>query len=327
MMPAGKWTWGLLLAAIPFASPAAADPQFALPVACTLGQDCFVQNYVDTDMSGAARDFTCGFLTYDGHKGTDIRLKNYVAMDAGVDVLAAAPGTVLRIRDSMPDVSIRETGADAVKNREAGNGVLIDHGDGWVTQYGHMKRGSIAVKPGQKVAAGDRLGLVGLSGNTEFPHLHFEIRHDDRPVDPFTAEPMEAGCSIAGHSLWQPDLAYNPTGFLGDGFALARPEGEAARHGAYDATTLTIQSPALVYWSDVFGLQAGDHLLLSLKDPDGAVMAEQDIPIDRPKAQYFAFAGAKRPGGGWKSGAYAAEVQVLRGDRIVIRHARQITLP
>ena len=310
------------------AAPAAeGDPQFSLPIACTLGQTCFVQHYVDTDISTAAKDFTCGSLTYDGHKGTDIRLKNYVAMAAGVDVLAAAPGTVLRIRDGMPDVSVRETGAAAVKNREAGNSVIIDHGDGWVTQYGHMKQGSLVVKPGDKVTAGTRLGQVGLSGNTEFPHLHFEVRHDGRPVDPFTDEPMGAGCGLKDHALWKTAPPYIPTGLLGDGFALERPQPDAARHGAYAATALTRLSPALVFWIDVFGLQAGDRLHLQLTGPDGGIMADSETPIDRPKAQYFAFAGARRPSGGWKTGFYVGKLEVLRGDSIVVNESTQTALP
>jgi hypothetical protein len=320
-----KWFW--LLAAFPLATAASADPQFSLPLACTLGKDCFIQNYVDTDMTTAAKDFTCGALTYDGHKGTDIRLRNYVAMDTGVDVLAAAAGVVLRTRDGMPDVSIRETGIEAIKGREAGNGVLIDHGDGWVTQYGHMKEGSIAVKPGQTVKAGDRLGQVGLSGETEFPHLHFEVRHDDKPVDPFTDEAMGAGCGIKDHALWKGEIPYIPTGLLSDGFALKKPVDEAARHGAYATTELTITSPALVFWIDVFGLQAGDHLVMQLIGPDSAVLANSDTPIDRPKAQFFAFTGTRHPSAGWKSGFYIGKLQVVRGDQVVVQGSTQIALP
>jgi len=101
-------------------STAAAEPRFAAPIACAVGEECFVQNFVDTDPGPGAKDFACGTLTSDGHKGTDIRLKNYVEMEHGVDVLAAAPGTVLRIRDGMDDVSVKEIGFAAIKDREAG---------------------------------------------------------------------------------------------------------------------------------------------------------------------------------------------------------------
>ena len=114
-------------------------------------------------------------------------------MAKGVQVLAAAAGTVLRLRDGMDDVSIRVTGADAVKDREAGNSLIIDHGNGWETQYGHLRKGSIIVKPGQTVTAGQPIALMGLSGNTEFTHTHFEVRHNGKPVDPYTGADMGSG--------------------------------------------------------------------------------------------------------------------------------------
>src|SRR4051812_44563995 len=163
---------------VAFGIPARAQesaPVLSFPVACEIGVTCFVQNYVDHDSGSGAKDYRCGALTYDGHDGTDIRLPNLAAMRKGVAVVAAADGVVRARRDGMDDVSIRDAGASAVKGREAGNGVVIDHGNGWQTQYAHMRKGSILVKPRNRVSAGQALGLVGLSGDTEFPHLHFTV--------------------------------------------------------------------------------------------------------------------------------------------------------
>lgn len=60
--------------------------------------------------------------------------------------------------------------------------VVVDHGGGTATLYGHLS--SIAVSAGQRVAAGDLVGRVGSSGYSTGPHLHFEVRVDGRPVDP-----------------------------------------------------------------------------------------------------------------------------------------------
>ena len=79
------------------AHPSLAD-DLPFPVDCTLGKDCFIQNYVDRDPGAGATDFTCGPLTYDGHNGTDIRLIDESAMAEGVDVLSASSGIVLGIR-------------------------------------------------------------------------------------------------------------------------------------------------------------------------------------------------------------------------------------
>jgi hypothetical protein len=322
----GRWL-ALPAAVLAFAAAASADPQFDLPLACTIGKDCFIQQYVDTDLTKGAKDFTCGPLSYDGHTGTDIRLRNYVAMDAGVAVRAAAPGVVRKLRDGMTDISVRQGGMEAIKGREGGNLVVLDHGGGWLTLYAHMKKGSVAVKLGQRVQAGEPLGVVGLSGDTEFPHLHFEVAHEGKLIDPFSGALATAGCGLEDHPLWKTALPYIPTALLSAGFALEKPDSEAARHGAYGQTALTLDSPALVFWIDVLGLQAGDHLIVNLKGPDGSMLAESDTPIDRPKPQFFAFAGKRHPDGGWQSGAYTGKIQVVRGDQIVVEETRQIALP
>jgi hypothetical protein len=100
-------------------------------------------------------------------------------------IAAAADGVVVDVRDGMPDVSIRVGGREAVQGREAGNRVALFHGDGWLTQYSHLKQGSVAVRKGDRVQAGQRLGEIGLSGSTEFPHLEFLATYQDRVIDPF----------------------------------------------------------------------------------------------------------------------------------------------
>jgi Peptidase family M23 len=167
-------------------SPALAEtPRLALPLLCEVGRTCFIQNYVDANPSPAARDYQCGTLTYDGHNGTDFRVPTLRAQQAGVPVLAAADGRVIRSRSNVPDISVRISGAAAVRGTECGNGLIIDHGSGWETQYCHMAQGSPTVEPGAAVTAGQPIGRVGLSGLTEYPHLHFTVRHKGQVVDPF----------------------------------------------------------------------------------------------------------------------------------------------
>ncbi len=61
-------------------------------------------------------------------------------------------------------------------NRSYGNYVEIDHGNGYTTLYAHMQAGSIVVKQGEKVSKGQKIGLVGSTGNSTGPHLHIELR-------------------------------------------------------------------------------------------------------------------------------------------------------
>src|SRR5687768_10228721 len=122
-----------------FALPASAqDISLRLPVACEIGRNCFIQHYVDRDPSPAVSDYQCGTLTYEAHDGTDIRVPTMAAQKAGVDVVAAAEGKVLRIRDGVEDVSLTGRGRDSVANTECGNGAVVDHGNGWEAQYCHL---------------------------------------------------------------------------------------------------------------------------------------------------------------------------------------------
>jgi murein DD-endopeptidase MepM/ murein hydrolase activator NlpD len=95
-------------------------------------------------------------------------------MHTGVD-LRAAEGAPIR---AAAEGVVRE----ARRKGGYGNVVEIDHGDGTSTVYAHASR--LVVKPGQHVERGDTLGLVGHTGHTTGPHLHFELRRHGRPVDP-----------------------------------------------------------------------------------------------------------------------------------------------
>jgi murein DD-endopeptidase MepM/ murein hydrolase activator NlpD len=309
-------------------------PRFDLPVACPADAGCIVRNFVDEDPGSGAKDWHCGRLTYDGHKGTDIRVPDGVAMARGIQVLAAASGTVLRVRDGMEDVSIRVTGADAVRDREAGNSLIIDHGDGWESQYGHLRKGSILVKPGQPVTAGQPIAVMGLSGNTEFTHTHFELRHNGKAVDPYTGASMGAGCGTAGAPLWTAQalsaLAYREDAPFDAGFADARPDQWAARTGAYAGLALTVDSPALVFWIDVLGHRAGDRQSMRLVGPDGAVLTQAADTVKEARIQWFQFVGKKRPPDGWPVGRYHGEYQLTRDvdgqPKIIIDIKRAIEL-
>jgi murein DD-endopeptidase MepM/ murein hydrolase activator NlpD len=168
---------------------AAAPPELDIPVVCELGRDCFMQFYVDRDAGTGVADHHCAGLTYDGHKGTDFRLIDLPAMQRGVIVRAAATGTVCAIRDGEDDLGAGKN-ERPMAGREAGNAVVLVHDDSWETQYSHMMKGRVNVAKGQRVVAGEALGLIGLSGNSTFPHLDFSVRHDGDIVDAFS------GCGI-----------------------------------------------------------------------------------------------------------------------------------
>ena len=297
---------------------AAQDPRIALslPVDCEIGKTCTVQNYFDHDPGPGAKDYNCGLLAYDGHEGTDIRLPNLAAMAQGYRVLAAADGRVRAIRDGTEDVSLRDVGKAAVKDREAGNSVVIDHGGGWETQYAHLRKGSVVVKPGQEVKRGQPLGLIGLSGFTEFPHLHLAVRYRGRNIDPFIGSPEHDRCGLGAKQLWDAKtltaLRYTPSGLLNAGFAGDAVTFEAVRSGQLPAPAAT--APALLFWIDIYGAQAGDEEHFRIVAPDGRIFVERRDKVPGNKAEWFSFVGKKREGAPWPAGTYRAEYALTRGS-------------
>ena len=304
------------------ASPALAEtPRLVLPLLCEVGRTCFIQNYVDVDPSPAARDYQCGTLTYDGHNGTDFRVPTLRAQQAGVPVLAAADGRVIRSRSNVPDISVRTSGAAAVRGAECGNGLIIDHGSGWETQYCHMAQGSLTVEPGDAITAGQPIGRVGLSGLTEYPHLHFTVRHKGQVVDPFAYGARPGSCG-QGTPLWDHSLlerlTYQPSRVLNASFARGPVTMESVEAG--DAKQTPDQdAPAIVAFVRAIGLKAGDGQYLTIRDPSGAVLAEhRSESLDRAKAQVLFFTGRKRPVSGWTPGTYQATYSVSRNGNTVI---------
>ncbi len=313
------------------AAAAAADPgiRLGLPVDCEMGRVCVVQNYVDQDPGPAAQDYTCGPLAYDGHGGTDIRVPSLVEMRAGVAVLAAADGRVKGARDGMADVSVRDIDKAQIDGREAGNGVVLAHPGGWETQYSHLLKGSVTVRPGDRVTRGQVLGLIGLSGHTEFPHVEFSLRRDGESVDPFTGLAPGSGCGRSGQSLWSEaaarQLAYRPGGLLLAGFAARKPSLEGALKGEFRRESLSAAAPALVFWAASWGLRGGDHETLTITRPDGSELLQTETELPRNKAQWFRFGGKRRPPEGWAPGTYRADYSVRRRDAAGPREVLSVT--
>lgn len=287
--------------------------QLDLPIDCRLGDTCWVANYVDVDSGTAASDFHCEARTYDGHDGIDLAIRDLSEMNRGMTVQAVAPGIVRRVRDGVGDAGLASTSRAAVAGRECGNGVIIDHGSGWETQYCHLKQHSVRVKIGEHVERRQTLGQVGLSGKTEFPHVHLTVRHDGQVIDPFTGEPQNTGCHPDGRPLWgDSSVAYEEVALYNAGFSAAEPEADAVRSGQRAGEMLPADAPMLVLWVDSFGVIAGDQLRFRIRAPDGRVILDKATRIDRTQARRFAFAGVRRQTNRWPAGTYNGDVSLQR---------------
>lgn len=290
---------------------AAGDVVLSLPIDCDLGQNCYVQHYVDLDPGPDVLDFQCGDLTYEGHKGTDFAVPSMADMLRGVNVLAAADGQVAGVRDGIADVVFTAENATAIKDRECGNGVVLRHTDGWETQYCHMKSGTVTVKSGDKITRGTVLGQVGLSGKTQFPHVHLSVRKNGTVVDPFAPNKAQH-CGHSGQGLWDHEIFYTPAGLIKIGFSDGIPSFEAVQNGTAAQSTLAADTQGLVLFAYVFGGRVDDVINLKITGPKGQIL-DTEVVLKKDQAQLFRAAGKRLKTSRWPAGDYTGTVRLRRG--------------
>lgn len=274
-----------------------------------------ISNFVDLDASfpDKLRDFACGERTYDtaagyNHAGVDIFLWPFPwqSMAQGVvEVRAAAAGTLILRRDGEYDRNCSFDSPDTP------NMVAIAHDDGTIAYYLHMQAGSIPdTALGARIPAGAHLGLVGSSGISTGPHLHFELRGASDSV----IEPHSGQCNGVS-SRWADQPAYRqprlnlvgvhsaPPQFFQDD--CARAERPNHVRWAKPGDTLFIAG----YYADQ---PAGKVSTIVLRRPDGSEQARFDhAPSasqlgdrDAYNASYWVFSGplpSDAPHGLWEA--------------------------
>ena len=148
------------------AAPAAAEAFLSLPLDCTLGQDCYIEDYHDAEPGEGQRDYTCGIKSRDGHRGTDF------AAPRGTPVMAAGAGIVER----------------ANRFGSFGNYVRIRHANGYQTAYAHLQGFASGVRAGTRVQQGQIIAYVGTTGRSTGPHLHYEVHLNGNPTNPMSLD-------------------------------------------------------------------------------------------------------------------------------------------
>jgi len=132
-------------------------------------------------------------------KGDQLKNESYYA--EGNDALAVANGTVVEVKDSIPEnvPGINSRAVPITLETVGGNHVIIDIGGGNYAFYAHLKPGSLKVKLGDKVKRGQVVGLVGNSGNSTEPHLHFHISDASSPLGSEGIPYVFESLTIVGH--------------------------------------------------------------------------------------------------------------------------------
>jgi murein DD-endopeptidase MepM/ murein hydrolase activator NlpD len=124
-----------------------------------------IQPVSNKDMTRVASGY--GWRIHPIYKTEKLHTGMDFTASVGTDIYATGNGTVVKVEKD---------------GRGYGNTVIINHGYGYETLYGHMSK--FNVRPGQKVKRGDLIGFVGNSGSSTGPHLHYEVRKNGNPVNP-----------------------------------------------------------------------------------------------------------------------------------------------
>jgi len=217
----------------------------------------------------ALLDYMCGDRTYDmtgyNHQGTDFFTYPFpwLKMDySQVEIVAAAPGTLVFKRDGQYDRQCAMTGA-------LSNAVVVQHADGTVAWYLHMKNGSVTTRPvGAAIAVGEYLGVVGSSGSSTGPHLHFEVRtaSGDSSIDPF-----EGPCNPVS-SLWSTQPPYYDSAVIAVHTGSAPPYRPPCPQQEVPNFEDSFEPADTVYFVTTYrDLLAGQTSTYSIIRPDGSV--------------------------------------------------------
>ncbi|WP_452227192.1 peptidoglycan DD-metalloendopeptidase family protein [Lacinutrix cladophorae] len=236
-----------------------------------------ISGYVDHNVNfpNQLLDFNCGTQTYDtsggyNHQGVDVYLWPFTWKqmdDNATEIIAAADGQIIGKSDGYYD---RSCGF----NNNQWNAVYVQHNDGSIAWYGHMKNGSVTTKNiGETVSVGEVLGVVGSSGNSTGPHLHFEVYTDSsytQLVDPFYGT-----CnSLNTDSWWNSQKPYS------------NPNINAAlTHTDNPIVFPTCPTAETTYESDIFEL--GDTIYLTAFLRDQIAGTNLSVQILRPDNSVF----------------------------------------
>ena len=313
----------LLASAATLQAQPAAIPVLELPVACRLNDECWVVNHVDLDPSAERQDYRCGAMTYDNHRGTDIGIVHggLDSLRGDTSVLAAAPGVVRGTRDGMPDTGIGGTIEASLKGRECGNGVVVAHEGGWTTQYCHLQRGSVAVRTGERVVAGQKLGRIGMSGMAAFPHVHFQVSRAAGVVDPFSGPSSETRkatrCTAAADALWTPRaltaLDY-PAGRVVSSIWLREQPADDPVAGQASQLTTWQENTAVHFRAIFLGVSPGDRLSMTVTDAAGKTVAQNSRVAERSQIRVLLW--IRIPASARTTGSLTGDASIASGTTV-----------
>ena len=266
-------------------------PSFIWPVAqaegFTYNQVYGISNFVDhnANFPNQLLDYNCGQRTYDlnsgyNHQGLDIYtwpFSWYQMENDQAIIVAAAPGTII-YKDSDNFDHNCDFSGDGIWNA-----VYIEHADGSIAWYGHMKMNSLTSKNiGATVAAGEFLGVIGSSGYSTGPHLHFEVYDSNGEL----MDPYVGPCNPYHSTHNPPYIAWeNPRDYFQPNInAVLNHDAPPVFNDCPQTETLNLRSSFLpgeqvyniIYLSDQV---AGSQMHLNLSNTNGTELYDYDSAI------------------------------------------------
>lgn len=277
------------------------------------GRMNFKRHVLETNAEYCTADYGTRQPDYPSHHGMD-----FVNDLGGVcHAVAVADGEVVYVQNGIE-------GFDSV-NYTAGNYVKILHENGTTSRYLHLRNGSICVKIGQKVKAGDKLGIEGNTGYSYGTHLHFDVQVDGEHVDPLPYLTGEKGFGDKKPSADQPEIKIGDRVKMKPGATFS--DGTKPFDYVYEQifevyNTSRNGKEALIGLS---GDYTGWVYLADLEKVSGTITQKKSIKVgDTVKVK----SGAKTYNGGALAVfVYTQKYKVmeLKGDRVVIGQHGQVT--
>lgn len=282
-----------------------AQGQFVNPVVGVYGQTYILVNYVDWGFDEEILDPHCLTKTYDGHQGTDFVIRDFALMDSGVVVVAVDTGIIIYTHDGEFD---REKVSDVSKG--LGNYIGITHSGDYQTYYGHLRKNSILVSVGDTVLPGQPIGMVGSSGNSADPHLHFELWYDSL----FYIDPFSGPCGNV-NSFWEEEIPFDSSfAQWSSGLCGFVPDLDTLREPPVFRDTFNQADPAITFWNLIYGLRTGDKIRVEWFNPGGIPWYSDELVLDQDWWYYYYWTWMDTPdathNGQW-------EVRFYRNDVLI----------
>ena len=291
----------LLLTFTPFIKTAQAI-ELQFPVACQIMGNCWISNHVDlNDSIGQISDYKCENKATDNNKSTHITLNSMNAITNNVPVVASADGVV--------DFAGNGGGF-------CGTRVTISHDKGWKTNYCHLDTKNLSVREGQQVKSGQILSSIGMTGQTQWPHLSFSVTRNGMVFDPFSGRSTIEGCALSAEKpLWigGKNPPYEPAAVINAGFTVGYVKNQDIINGAVQsATIIDAKTPQLSLWSMMMNLREGDEIEMVVQTPSGRVLNEVKQTIESNIDYYPIYFSTLKKGFLWNAGQYKGIIKITR---------------